>query len=349
MSGESYDYFASYKARYLGRLFVGAPIKRILDYGSGVGSLAKHLCAEFPAASVDGFDPSPESISRIDDKVRQRGAFLSSLQDLLGPYDLIVLANVLHHVKPEERTEVFRKAFAMLAVGGWLVVFEHNPFNPLTRWAVSHCEFDRDAVLLTSAETVRRLKGAGFILRPERLYRFLSPRTGALEANRAATPVVPGRRAICCVGDQEPWPHASGMRVVPHELVRFAHLFIHVSRPLVLGHILPVWAVCLVIIIIGGLFLYTWSNQEQGFSSLGRQNRDQMSRRDITPAESVAIIVFVLFVIAYIAMILYKADFAYYTDNDCFTDFSVIGKPFAPPIWVLDGRFFPSRSRNTIF
>ena len=29
------------------------------------------------------------------------------------------------------------------------MVFEHNPLNPLTRLAVSRCEFDADAVLLS--------------------------------------------------------------------------------------------------------------------------------------------------------------------------------------------------------
>jgi hypothetical protein len=72
------------------------------------------------------------------------------------------LANVLHHVPTEERHAVFGQAFSRLAGGGRVVVFEHNPFNPLTRWAVSQCPFDGDAVLLRSIETRRLFAEVGF-------------------------------------------------------------------------------------------------------------------------------------------------------------------------------------------
>jgi len=38
--------------------------------------------------------------------------------------------------------------------GGNIVVFEHNPFNPLTKKMVRECEFDADAVLLSKSETI---------------------------------------------------------------------------------------------------------------------------------------------------------------------------------------------------
>jgi hypothetical protein len=39
-----------------------------------------------------------------------------------------------------------------LAPGGRLFVFEHNPYNPLTRRAVRDCPFDDDAILLPPGE-----------------------------------------------------------------------------------------------------------------------------------------------------------------------------------------------------
>ena len=32
------------------------------------------------------------------------------------------------------------------------MIFEHNPLNPLTRWAVAHCPFDEGVVLLRVGE-----------------------------------------------------------------------------------------------------------------------------------------------------------------------------------------------------
>lgn len=162
VSGESSDYFAAYKARYLRRLFAGKSVKRVLDYGCGVGSLAKHLHIEFPQAAIDGFDPSPESIRKVDESLREHGSYVSNLVSLGDAYDLVVIANVLHHVGPNERQSVFEQAFRRLVSGAYLVIFEHNPLNPLTRWAVAHCPFDDDAILLRSFETKQRFRLAGF-------------------------------------------------------------------------------------------------------------------------------------------------------------------------------------------
>jgi 2-polyprenyl-3-methyl-5-hydroxy-6-metoxy-1,4-benzoquinol methylase len=162
ISGEHADYFAAYKAFYLKRILAGLKIQRILDYGCGVGSLAKHLRAQFPVARIDGFDPSHESLQKVEDSLRRRGSYVSSLRDVAGGYDLIVLANVLHHLRPDERATVLNDVFPRLMPGGQLAVFEHNPYNPLTQWAASRCEFDADAVLLSGKETRARLRVAGF-------------------------------------------------------------------------------------------------------------------------------------------------------------------------------------------
>jgi hypothetical protein len=45
--------------------------------------------------------------------------------------------------------------------GGLICVIEHNPLNPLTRLAVSRCEFDRDAVLLRAGRTLELMSKAG--------------------------------------------------------------------------------------------------------------------------------------------------------------------------------------------
>ena len=40
-----------------------------------------------------------------------------------------------------------------------MAIFEHNPWNPLTRRAVAGCEFDRDAVLLPRRQAEQLLHG----------------------------------------------------------------------------------------------------------------------------------------------------------------------------------------------
>ena len=43
-----------------------------------------------------------------------------------------------------------------------MVVFEHNPLNPLTRRAVATCAFDDDAILLWPWEAKRLVASGGF-------------------------------------------------------------------------------------------------------------------------------------------------------------------------------------------
>ena len=78
-----------------------------------------------------------------------------------GSFDLAFAICVLHHVEPPQRPALISEAVRVTRSGGALVIFEHNPFNPLTRRAVAGCEFDRDAVLLRRGESERLLAGAG--------------------------------------------------------------------------------------------------------------------------------------------------------------------------------------------
>ena len=70
----------------------------------------------------------------------------------------------------------------MTRPGGVLAVIEHNPLNPLTRLAVSRCEFDDDAVLLGRRRTERLLRAARLELHPPSRYIAFFPWRNALLA-----------------------------------------------------------------------------------------------------------------------------------------------------------------------
>jgi SAM-dependent methyltransferase len=157
ISGEAPEYFAEHKLGCLERAGVG-PEARVLDYGCGTGSLIRLLNGRFEALS--GFDPSEASL----DLARQqapRATFYSDPYAIPpGAFDVAVLSGVLHHVPPAERSEVVGLVASKLAPSGRLFVFEHNPYNPLTRKAVRDCPFDDDAILLEPREIRRLLAGA---------------------------------------------------------------------------------------------------------------------------------------------------------------------------------------------
>ena len=151
-SGESSEYFTDYKARYVAGLAGPGFAGKILDFGCGVGLLSRFLKVRLPAAQVHGYDVSSESIQMIPAELKQQGSFSDKLADLDRDYDFAVIVNVLHHVPKEQRERTVADVADRLSAGGKLLVFEHNPFNPFTRLAVSRCAFDGDAVLLRAKE-----------------------------------------------------------------------------------------------------------------------------------------------------------------------------------------------------
>lgn len=181
-SGEPTEYFALYKLACLDR--IGAPKDApILDYGCGIGNLTEPLARAF--RDVHGFDPSAKSL-----EVAQRRAVGASLHATTAAipddhFATAVLSGVLHHVRPSDRLDLLRTVRRKLRPGGRVVIFEHNPINPLTRKAVADCPFDDDAILLWPWEIPRLLEDAG-LGAVEREYIVFFPR--ALSFLRALEP-----------------------------------------------------------------------------------------------------------------------------------------------------------------
>jgi 2-polyprenyl-3-methyl-5-hydroxy-6-metoxy-1,4-benzoquinol methylase len=161
IAGESSEYFTEYKAAYIDRLLGRERDRKILDFGCGVAMLSSALAKLRAGDTIHGFDVSDESLEQVEAGLRERGVFTSSLDALHRDYDLIVVSNVMHHLPPAERQATISDLASRLTRGGTLLVIEHNPFNPVTRWVVSHCDFDDDAILLWPKEVRRYFTEAG--------------------------------------------------------------------------------------------------------------------------------------------------------------------------------------------
>lgn len=179
--GEKTEYFAAHKAAFLlqevGSDFGGS----ILDYGCGIGVVARQLAIHLPKAEVSGFDVSPESIrvAKRSSAERERApsgqpTFFSDRNGLREFYDIVVLANVLHHVMPPERAGLLREIARRLRPGGRIVMFEHNTLNPLVRYAVKRHPFDQSAVLVPVWEARKLLASANCSVRSDFILFFPS-------------------------------------------------------------------------------------------------------------------------------------------------------------------------------
>ena len=164
------DYYLQSKVALAKVALKRADIRTVLDFGCGLGGTTLMLKQAFPDARVVGVDVSKKSIEQAALN-NQEIEFRCIVDDALitphfGTFDLVYVANVFHHVPLGQRAVVMMQLRNMLAQNGKVLFFEHNPYNPLTKWIVSRCKFDRDAILLTPGESHDLFEQAG--LRVER-------------------------------------------------------------------------------------------------------------------------------------------------------------------------------------
>jgi len=182
-SGEAPEYFAEYKIRDLKRLVAGGipsiDTGRFLDFGGGVGTSVPFFRKHFPSASLTCVDVS---IKCLGIGVTQFGyptsfvAFDGShlpFPDLT--FDCAFAACVFHHVPTELHGRLFAEIWRVLKPSGKIMIYEHNPLNPLTVHAVNTCLFDENAVLIKAGMLRRGLECAGFRQAQIR-YRVFFPR-----------------------------------------------------------------------------------------------------------------------------------------------------------------------------
>ncbi len=193
LSGEDVDFFARYKIVEARKIADGAGLSvgRIMDFGAGIGNSLKPMREIFPNAGITCLDVSEKSLAQCkrhgtaDTEFRVYDGL--HIPSDLGPFDLIFTSCVFHHIPAETHISLLSQLRGRLGAGGMLLLFEHNPWNPLTRHAVASCPFDENAVLISAPEMRKRLFAAGF--RHVRIdYRLFFP--GFLSALRVLEPAL---------------------------------------------------------------------------------------------------------------------------------------------------------------
>ncbi len=136
------------------------PLRRhkVLDVGCGVG-LAEKILSDSPLIeSVTGIDLSFESLHVASDRALPSAHYVQAngiqLPFNSGIFDAVFTVCTLHHVDTSLRLEFLREMYRVLRPQGWLFAFEHNPYNPITRFFVRICEWDHGCKLLRPSELV---------------------------------------------------------------------------------------------------------------------------------------------------------------------------------------------------
>jgi len=177
VSGESKEYFAEGRAKWLGERLAGLNFAAgaILDFGCGTGSATPHLLGLPGAKSLVGVEVSSGSLKvaeRLHGGPNRRFA-LSSAYEPRAEMDLAFCNGVFHHIPLAERAGAAQYVFDALRPGGLFALWENNPWNPGTRYVMSRIPFDKDAVTLSCVEARKLLQAAGFeIVRTDFLFIF---------------------------------------------------------------------------------------------------------------------------------------------------------------------------------
>lgn len=165
-SGFDVDYFTRVKTEYLKDILQTSFNRTdvdVLDLGCGIGNYHAPLRPSF--RSLSGIDVSSESIKIA--KSRNADVSYSDFDGATIPFeaasfDVVFAVCVFHHVPLNGRDRLIQEARRVLRAGGIMVIFEHNPINPLTMRVVNRCVFDKDAILLKSREAEALLVDGGF-------------------------------------------------------------------------------------------------------------------------------------------------------------------------------------------
>jgi ubiquinone/menaquinone biosynthesis C-methylase UbiE len=156
----------------LGRRFRRDPAELSwLDLGCGRGDLLRLGHRKFRSAS--GCDISQESLKFCREFPVALQASVETLPFDDASFDVVTAACVFHHVALEDRAALTASAYRVLKPGGVFCIFEHNPYNPVTRIVVQRSPVDVNAILLYPRETVSLLRAAAFAVDPVHYFLFL--------------------------------------------------------------------------------------------------------------------------------------------------------------------------------
>jgi SAM-dependent methyltransferase len=196
-SGQDHETFTLRKALHLldlTRRRLGDPTRlAALDVGCGVGLTDRFLVERL--GELHGVDTAGEAVARAaqaNPGVRYQAYGGERLPYPDARFDVVFAICVAHHVPPPRRASFAAELGRVVRPGGLVALFEHNPYNPLTRLAVSRCAFDEDAVLLTRRSTRGLLKRTGLQPVESRYVIFLPfhrARSAALERRLSRLPL----------------------------------------------------------------------------------------------------------------------------------------------------------------
>jgi SAM-dependent methyltransferase len=168
ITGELPEYFSEYKIAGLADVAkkFGLSPGNIIDFGSGIGNSVPYFRKYFASSTLRCADVSARSIEIAKTRFNGGEQYVliedSRIPIADASQDIAFSACVFHHIPHEEHQHWLRELKRIVRPGGLLVIYEHNPLNPLTVRAVNTCPLDENARLIRAGTLRRRAMDAGW-------------------------------------------------------------------------------------------------------------------------------------------------------------------------------------------
>jgi SAM-dependent methyltransferase len=167
LTGKEHDFFTRIKAESLHDIikqnFAHLNEPYLLDVGCGHGLIHKHLKhLDLKLAAVEVAHEVLPLAKQLNPEVTYFSHDGKTLPFEENTFDLTFAICVMHHVPPDQWPAFLLEMKRVLKPGGMVVIFEHNPYNPLTRYIVANNVLDEDAVLLSSRKLKKLMCHTGF-------------------------------------------------------------------------------------------------------------------------------------------------------------------------------------------
>ena len=135
-----------------------------MDFGSEVGNSIPYFRKYFPSSFLTCADVSQRCLDVSRSRYPGSEAYATITGECLpfadNSFDVVFSACVFHHIAHEQHVYWLRELSRVTIADGWLFIFEHNPWNPLTVSAVRTCPFDENAILISGRTFSKRIAAA---------------------------------------------------------------------------------------------------------------------------------------------------------------------------------------------
>lgn len=183
LTGEKYEYFIELRINLMCQKLLKELVDRdstlkILDFGCGIGVTEKIIKNKLKFSNIYGVDESEESIKVAKQQKLDNVEFEVTNNRLPFKdnfFDIIYSNGTFHHIDPIEHSKYLNELFRVLKSGGFIFVFENNPYNPLIMRAMKKNPFDSNAEVIFPKYLKYCMSKAGFKIKGTQFY-FFFPR-----------------------------------------------------------------------------------------------------------------------------------------------------------------------------